>query len=93
MWKCHTHTHTHIYIYIYIYICGQTQQVKCLCHLVTYHYFKNGVLSLLLVVFVSDFQVLAFYHIFVKCSPYTLDSHGVGCLALLLNLVLLTVPS
>ena len=48
---------------------------------------------LLLVVFVSDFQVFAFYHVFVESNPYTLDSHGVGCLVLLLNLVLLTVPS
>ena len=39
------------------------------------------------------FQVFAFYHVFVKCNPYTLDSHGVGCLVLLLNLALLTVPS
>ena len=49
--------------------------------------------DLLLVLFVSDFQGFAFYHVFVECNPYTLDSHGVVCLVLLLNLVLLTVPS
>ena len=39
------------------------------------------------------FQVFAFYHVFIECNPYTLDSHGVGCLVLLLNQALLTVPS
>ena len=53
----------------------------------------SSLLLLLVVVFISDFQVFAFYHVFVKCNPYNLDSHCVGCLVLLLNLVLLTVPS
>ena len=30
---------------------------------------------------------------FVECNPCTLDLHGVGCLVLVLNLVLLTAPS
>ena len=63
--------------------------------------FINGLLLLLLsllllvVVFVSDFQVffLLFTMFFVKCNPYTLDSHDARCLVLLLNLALLTVPS
>ena len=43
--------------------------------------------------FVSDFQVFAFFHVFVKCNPYILESHGVGYLVLLLNLAVLTAPS
>ena len=43
--------------------------------------------------FVSDFSGFCFLPCFVECNPYTLDSHGVGCLALLLNLALLTTPS
>ena len=39
------------------------------------------------------FRFLLFTMFFVECNPYTLDSHGVGWLVLLLNLVLLTVPS
>ena len=39
------------------------------------------------------FSGFCFLPCFVKCNPYTLDSHGVGCLVLLLNLALLTVSS
>ena len=39
------------------------------------------------------FRFLLFLPCFIECNPYTLDSHGVGCLVLLLNLALLTVPS
>ena len=44
-------------------------------------------------VFFSNTQVFCFLPCFVKCNPYTLDSHGVGYLVLLLNLALSTVPS
>ena len=57
-------------------------------------YDKVRLTPLLLVVFVSDFSgVFAILPCFVECNPYTLDSHGVGCLALLLNLALLPAPS
>ena len=39
------------------------------------------------------FEVFAFLLCFVEGNPYTLDSYGVACLVLLLNLALLTVPS
>ena len=55
----------------------------------TEHYIKY----IFLVVFVSDFQVFCFLPCLVECNPYTLDSHSVGCLVLLLNLALLTVTS
>ena len=50
-------------------------------------------LLLLVVAFVSDFQVFAFYHVLLSVIPTPWNSHGGACLVLLLNLVLLTVPS
>ena len=83
---------------------GYIYDLAPISHLLLYDYvwFVAGDMSvsddwrvpqdIIIIGFLSLIFRFLLFTMFCKCNPKTLDSHGVGCLVLLLNLALLTVP-